>query len=152
MARRPGWTAAAGGRGGRKSRRGRSRSSSYFLSAGGSGSPSGAVQAGGSSSTTSASVTPSSFFMPAVALVMASVALSIAVFEAPQAVYVYQLLGFQPAPLDLAAATPLITGHLARQESDRVMRAELQLLRAAASIEVYDAPTARAAAPERPGT
>jgi EpsD family peptidyl-prolyl cis-trans isomerase len=75
-----------------------------------------------------------------------------AIFEAPQAVYVYQLLGFQSAPLDLAAATPLIASHLARQEGDRAMRAELNILRTAASIEVTDAPTARATTPPRPGT
>lgn len=75
-----------------------------------------------------------------------------AIFEAPHAVYVYQLLGFQTAPLDLAAAAPLISGHLARQEGDRAMRAELKTLRATANIEVVDAPMARAAAPAKPGT
>jgi EpsD family peptidyl-prolyl cis-trans isomerase len=75
-----------------------------------------------------------------------------AVFEAPQAVFVYQLLGFEPAPLDLAAAAPLIAGHLARREGDRAMRDELKTLRATASIEVVDAPMARVAAPAKPGT
>jgi EpsD family peptidyl-prolyl cis-trans isomerase len=75
-----------------------------------------------------------------------------AIFEAPQALYAYQLLGFQSAPLDLAAATPLIASHLARQEGDRVMRAELQMLRASASIEVFGPPTARATAQAKPGT
>ena len=75
-----------------------------------------------------------------------------AIFEAPQALYVYQLLGAQSAPLDLAAATPLIASHLARQEGDRAMRAELDVLRTAANIEVFDVPAARAAAPAKPGT
>jgi EpsD family peptidyl-prolyl cis-trans isomerase len=76
----------------------------------------------------------------------------VAIFEAPQAVYVYQLLGFQSAPLDLAAATPLIAGHLARQEGDRAMRAELKTLRASSSIEVIGLPAARSTGPARPGT
>ena len=75
-----------------------------------------------------------------------------AIFEAPQAVYVYQLLGLQSAPLDLAAATPLIASHLARQEGDRAMRAELKMLRAAANIEVIGAPMAPATAQAKPGT
>jgi len=75
-----------------------------------------------------------------------------AIFEAPQAVYVYQLLGFQPAPLDLASAAPLIASHLARQEGDRAMRAELKTLRATAHIEVVGASMAPAATPAKPGT
>jgi len=75
-----------------------------------------------------------------------------AIFEAPQAVYVYQLLGFQPAPLDLAAAAPLIASHFARQEGGRAMRAELKMLRATANVEVVDTPMARAATPAKPGT
>jgi EpsD family peptidyl-prolyl cis-trans isomerase len=75
-----------------------------------------------------------------------------AIFEAPQALYAYQLLGFQSAPLDLAAATPLIASHLARQEGDQAMRAELKTLRASANIQLIGAPMPRATAQAKPGT
>jgi len=74
-----------------------------------------------------------------------------AIFEAPQAVYVYQVLGSQPAPLDLAAATPMIASHLARQDGDRAMREELKTLRASARIEVVESPKAQAATRAGPG-
>jgi EpsD family peptidyl-prolyl cis-trans isomerase len=73
-------------------------------------------------------------------------------FEAPRAIYVYQVLGIQPAPLDLVAATPLITEHLARREGDRAMRAELGILRATTSIEVAGTPGARPSPVARSGT
>ena len=74
-----------------------------------------------------------------------------AIFEAPQALYVYQLIGFQSAPLDPSAAAPLIASHLARQDGERAMRAELKALRASADIEIIAAPPSRAAAPARAG-
>jgi EpsD family peptidyl-prolyl cis-trans isomerase len=75
-----------------------------------------------------------------------------AIFEAPQAVYVYQVLGFESAPLDLAAATPLIANHLARQEGDRAMRAELKTLRTSANIEILGAAPARPSPLAKSGT
>jgi EpsD family peptidyl-prolyl cis-trans isomerase len=59
-----------------------------------------------------------------------------AIFEAPQALYVYQVLGAHPSPLDFKAAEPLIAAHLARQEGERAMRATLQGLRANTAVEI----------------
>lgn len=57
------------------------------------------------------------------------------VFESPRTLYAYRVLGFQSAPLDLAAATPLIAEHLARQEGRKAVAAELKALRSVAAIE-----------------
>lgn len=59
-------------------------------------------------------------------------------FESPRVLYVYGVLGFQVAPLDLAAATPLIAEHLERRAGQEAMAAELRGLRAAAVIERVD--------------
>jgi EpsD family peptidyl-prolyl cis-trans isomerase len=74
------------------------------------------------------------------------------IFEAPQALFVYQLLGAQPAPLDLAAAVSFIADHLARQEGERAMRAELKVLRAATNIERVGPPGQRASPATKIGT
>jgi EpsD family peptidyl-prolyl cis-trans isomerase len=76
----------------------------------------------------------------------------IAIFEAPRAVYVYQVLGTQSAPMDLAAATPLIVEHLARQDGERAMAAELRQLRASARIEKVGPAVAGGPAAARTGT
>jgi len=74
------------------------------------------------------------------------------VFEAPRAIYAYQLLGAQPSPLSLAEATPLIIEHLGRQEADRAMASELKTLRAAARVERVGQAVARAGTARKPGS
>jgi EpsD family peptidyl-prolyl cis-trans isomerase len=75
-----------------------------------------------------------------------------AIFEAPRAIYVYQVLGTQSAPMDFAAAKPLIVEHLARQDGERAMAAELRQLRAAGQIEKVGPAVASGPAAARSGT
>ena len=71
----------------------------------------------------------------------------VVLFESPRVLYAYQVLVAQAAPLDLAAATPLIAEHLARRAGQETMAAQLKVLRSSAVIERASTPVA--AAPDR---
>lgn len=59
----------------------------------------------------------------------------VAVFESPQALFAYQVLGTQSAPLELKTARPLIVEHLARRAGQAAMAAQMRTLRSTAVIE-----------------
>lgn len=71
----------------------------------------------------------------------------VALFEAPRVLFAYQVLSVQPAPLELAAARPLIAEHLTRRAGQEAMAAQMRALRASSIIERSEASLAAASDP-----
>lgn len=74
----------------------------------------------------------------------------VVLFESPRVVFAYQVLGAQAAPLDPAAARPLIAEHLARRAGQEALAAQLRVMRGNAVIVRAPEPLAAAAAIEAP--